>query len=100
MAGRRSKLTPELQLGVAALGPVGTMQVQALIEQLNLFERQARESDAAIAELLAECAQHLTSIPGIGPVLAGTILAEIGDVHRFRRLEALVAYAGYRSQRL
>ncbi|MFA7249362.1 MAG: IS110 family transposase [Dehalococcoidia bacterium] len=81
-------------LGVAALGPVGTMQVQALIGQLNLFEGQTRESDAVIAELLAERAQHLTSIPGIGPVLAGTILAEIGDVHRFPRLEALVAYAG------
>jgi transposase len=38
--------------------------------------------------------QHPRSIPGIGPVLAATILAEIGDITRFPRLAALVAYAG------
>jgi len=38
--------------------------------------------------------QYLTTIKGIGPVLAATLLAEIGDVHRFPSLESLVAYAG------
>ncbi len=38
--------------------------------------------------------QHLTDIKGIGPVLAATILAEIGDINRFSRLEGLVAYSG------
>jgi transposase len=71
------------------------MQVCALLEQLTLFEREIRETDAAIANLLTDAPQHhLTSIPGLGSVLAATILAEIGDVHRFPRLEALVAYAG------
>jgi transposase len=81
-------------LGVAALGPVGAMQVQALLEQLSMFERQVRTTDAEIATLLGDRRQHLMSIPGVGPVLAGTILAEIGDIGRFTRLEALVAYAG------
>lgn len=38
--------------------------------------------------------QHLTDIKGIGPVLAATILAEIGDISRFRSLKSLVAYTG------
>jgi transposase len=65
-----------------------------LLDQIALLEQQVREVDAAIAELLAGHDQHLDSIPGLGPVLAATILAEIGDIHRFRSLGALVAYAG------
>ena len=38
---------------------------------------------------------HITSITGTGAVTGASILAEIGDVHRFpTRLEKLVAYAG------
>lgn len=35
----------------------------------------------------------LQSIPGIGPVLATTLIAEIGDMTRFKDAKALVAYA-------
>jgi transposase len=38
--------------------------------------------------------QHITSIPGVGPVTGAAILAEIGDIHRFEAPEKLVAYAG------
>ena len=55
---------------------------------------QVREVDAAITQLLAGREHHLTSIPGLGSVLAATSLAAIGDVARFPRREALVAYAG------
>lgn len=81
-------------LGVAALGPVASMQVRAWLDQLALLHAQVREVDVAIADLLAGADHHLISIPGIGPVLAATILAEIGDIDRFPRPEALVAYAG------
>ena len=36
----------------------------------------------------------MTTIPGLGPVTAATVLGEIGDVNRFATLERLVAYAG------
>jgi transposase len=81
-------------LGLAALGAAARLEVDALLAQLGLLERQVADADRAIAALLAAREQHLTSIPGIGPVLAATILAEIGDVGRFPRVEALVAYAG------
>jgi transposase len=53
-----------------------------------------RHADRAIAEALDRLEQHVASIPGVGPVLAATIVAEIGDIDRFRSVEALVAYAG------
>lgn len=81
-------------LGVAALGTVGQLEVEALLDELAVLERQLQRADAAIATLLAQIPQQLTTIPGIGPVLAASILAEIGEMHRFPRLAALVAYAG------
>jgi transposase len=81
-------------LGVAALGAAAGVEVRALLAQLALVEGQVAEVDRAIADAMAALDQHLTTIPGVGPVLAATILAEIGDVTRFARVEALVAYAG------
>ena len=47
-------------------------------------------------ELLRDDAdsRHLQSIPGIGPLGAATIRAELGDVARFSRVDEVVAYAG------
>jgi hypothetical protein len=81
-------------LGLAALGPAAQLEIGALLDQIVLLEQQVHSVDEAIAELLAGIEQHVASIPGIGPVLAATIVADIGDIDRFPRLEALVAYAG------
>jgi transposase len=83
-------------LGLAALAPAARLEVTSLLAQLALLDDQVRQADAAIARLLAglEAGQHLTSIPGVGPVLAATILAEIGDISRFPSEKSLVAYAG------
>jgi hypothetical protein len=81
-------------LGLAALAPTARLEVRALLDQGALLESQLHDVDTAVADLLANVQQHLTSIPGIGPVLAATILAEIGEIERFPRVEALVAYAG------
>ena len=86
--------TARESLGVPALGRAAELEIQALLGQIALIESQVREVDTAIAELLGGLEQHVASIPGIGSVLAATIIAEIGDIDRFRNVEALVAYAG------
>lgn len=84
----------EDSLGLAALGRAARLELDQLLAQVALLEAQIDAADAAVAELLATTEQHLTTIPGVGPVLAATILAEVGDVDRFPRPSALVAYAG------
>ena len=37
---------------------------------------------------------YLHTIPGIGMIATATILAEIGDIHRFKSSSALVAFHG------
>jgi transposase len=65
-----------------------------LLEQIRFLEDQIELIDDHLSILLEEADQYLTTIPGIGVVLAATILGEIGDVNRFSELEKLVAYAG------
>jgi len=56
----------------------------------------AQAADAAVRERAASdaIATSLSEVTGIGPVLALTIRAEIGDVARFRRGPELASYAG------
>jgi transposase len=81
-------------LGLTALAPAARVEISALLEQLDLLDRQIEKADRAIAELLADIEQHVSSIPGLGPVLVATIVAEVGDIDRFPRFESLVAYSG------
>ena len=56
---------------------------------VELLEREIEKDlqDDARAEIL-------DSIPGIGPILAHTILGELGETGRFANARALAAYAG------
>lgn len=38
--------------------------------------------------------EQLKSIPGIGPLLAVRLIAELGDLSRFRNMRQIIAYAG------
>jgi transposase len=81
-------------LGLAFLSTTARVKISSLLEQVELLERQVKEVEIAITRLMEQEPQFLTTIKGIGPVLAATLLAEIGDIRRFSSLESLVAYAG------
>jgi transposase len=65
---------------------------------LHLLDPHARLDDleAALADLLRDDAlrRQLQEIPGIGPLNAATIRAELGEVSRFSRVDQVIAYAG------
>jgi transposase len=81
-------------LGLDFLGATARVKISSLLEQAELLERQVKEMEIAITGLMEQESQYLTTIKGIGPVLAATLLAEIGNIQRFSSLESLVAYAG------
>ena len=64
------------------------------ISLIRTLEHQIRILDKAIAEQLELIPNTLQSIPGIGPVYSAGIIAEIGDIHRFKNQSALGKYAG------
>ena len=67
------------------------------LQHVTFLEGQVKRLDSAIAEQL-ECIPHtLETIPGIGPVFAGGIVAELGDPARFEYDQAKVAkFAGFK----
>jgi transposase len=81
-------------LGMTRLGGVAGFELRALLDQITFVEQQVAAVEQQIETLLATVEQHVTDIKGISPVMAASLIAEIGDVHRFRRFESLVAYTG------
>ena len=64
------------------------------ITSMKALESQIKEFDKAIAAQMKLLPNVLTSIPGIGPVYAAGIMAEIGDINRFENHAQLAKYAG------
>jgi len=81
-------------VGIGFLGDALRVQMSCLLQQLTLLDAQRQQLEAEITTLMDRLPQHITSIPGVGPVTGAIILAEIGDVQRFAAPEKLVAYAG------
>jgi len=81
-------------LGLTRLGGVASFELRALLDQITFLEHQVAAVEQQIEALLATIEQHVTDIKGISPVMAASLIAEIGDVQRFRRFESLVAYTG------
>lgn len=81
------RLKPELT-------PTVNLILASTYNNIRCYKDQVKLADAAIAENLKAIKHTLDSIPGIGPVYAAGIIAEIGDVHRFLNDSALAQFTG------
>lgn len=68
--------------------------IRQYIEQIRFVEKQVDRIDTEIARLLSAFDNQLTTITGVGPTLAATILSEIGDIRKFASPGKLAAFAG------
>lgn len=70
------------------------------LRHISLLETLIKRVDTAIAQEMEQIPNSLTTIPGIGPVFAAGIIAEIGNLARFDYNQAKVAsYAGLKWKR-
>lgn len=72
-----------------------------LIQELKLIQQHLEQLEAAICQIVEHCreGQILTSIPGIGPIPAATIIATIGNIANFSRASDLKSYLGWAPSR-
>jgi len=95
-----AKATELIALAKQTIAPIELenqvrFEMQTLIEQHDLLERQIDGAESRVRMLLdGELARRLQTIPGVGPASAATLIAEIGDITRFGDFDQLVAYAG------
>ena len=69
-------------------------ELHMLIQQHNQLRHQLKRVEREIGGRVKKTNTHIVSIPGIGPLTAGVILGELGDISRFKGLKQLTAYAG------
>lgn len=79
------------------LQPAVNLVLSLSLKSISHFEGLLKRLDTAIAEQMDSIPNTLQTIPGLGPVLAAGIMAEIGGVQRFDCDEAKVAkFAGFK----
>lgn len=63
---------------------------------IKTLKKQIKELDKTIEQLfqILPESKSLLSIPGVGPVFAAGIIAEIGQIHRFENEAKIAKYAG------
>ena len=71
-----------------------SFQLKQLIDRMNFLDKQIEALDIEIIKYYEQFDCYLHTIPRIGIIGAATILAEIGDISRFKNSSALVAFAG------
>ena len=71
-----------------------SFQLKQLIDRMNFLDKQIEALDIEIMKYYEQFDCYLHTIPGIGIIGAATILAEIGDISRFKNSSTLVAFAG------
>ncbi|MED2956092.1 IS110 family transposase [Bacillus thuringiensis] len=64
------------------------------IAVIRTFQQQIKELEKSIKKIMAGLTQTLESIPGVGPVFAAGIIAEIGQIERFDDETKIAKYAG------
>ena len=64
------------------------------ISVVKALQSEVKKLDRLIEEHMKALPQTLTSIKGIGPVYSAGILAEVGDVKRFKNHKPLAKFAG------
>lgn len=74
--------------------PAIELQIQCLIKQLRLYQKQIKDIDLAIMTLMELLNSPILTIPGVGYTLGAMIISEIGDIKRFSNPSKLLAFAG------
>jgi len=96
----RAETILETTAGVRSMPRTAAMELKAeLIRQLcqellRLHERGQRLERLTREELLPPLEQPLTTIPGVGDILAATIIGEAGEIRRFKDRNAFAKYNG------
>lgn len=74
--------------------PAIELQIQCLIKQLHLYQKQIQDIDFSIMTLMEIINSPILTIPGVGYTLGAMIISEIDDIKKFSNPSKLLAFAG------
>ena len=74
--------------------PAIELQIQCLIKQLHLYQKQIQDIDHSIMTLMEIINSPILTIPGVSYTLGAMIISEIDDIKKFSNPSKLLAFAG------
>jgi len=91
---RKICLTFQNALRVDHLIAPSIHELDLLIAQMEMLEKQIKNTEDEIEKIFSTTKSKITTIPGIGTITGAIILSEIGNIRNFESAKQLVAYAG------
>lgn len=79
---------------IGTTSKVKSEELRDTIERIRQLSAKISELDKRIDEMMKEVDSPISTIPGVGKVLAAIIISETGNIARFKNSDKLVAYAG------
>ena len=91
------KALARASVGIRLGEGAAAMQIQSLVRQMDFLDGECGKVERRVRELLELVEPLVLTIPGVSYTTGAQIVAEIGDIRRFRNAPALVSYAGLSS---
>lgn len=91
------KAAAKSSVGIRLGEGAASFQIRTMVAQVEFLNATIAKVEREIGALLAEVEPNITTVPGISTTTGAQIVAEIGDVRRFRSAASIVKYAGLNS---
>ena len=91
------KAAAKSSVGIRLGEEAASFQIRTMVSQVEFLNATIDKVEAEIASLLARVEPNITTIPGVSTTTGAQIVAEIGDVRRFKNAASIVKYAGLNS---
>ena len=95
--GLTATIASRLLAGIRPVGPVEAARKQLgrdLVVEIRQADQRLKVLTAQIAEAVAATGSQLVKVDGVGPVIAGRLLARTRGMSRFATAAAFASYAG------
>ena len=91
------KAAAKSSVGIRLGEEAASFQIRTMVSQVEFLNATIAKVGKEVASLLARVEPDITTIPGVSTTTGAQIVAEIGDVKRFRNAASIVKYAGLNS---
>lgn len=91
------KAAAKSSVGIRLGEDAASFQLKTMVSQIEFLNRTIAKVEREVAALLEGIEPNITTIPGVSTTTGAQIVAEIGDVRRFKSAASIVKYAGLNS---
>ena len=93
----RVKAAARSSVGIRLGEDAASFQIKTMVSQIEFLNATIAKVEREVEGLLERIEPSITTIPGVSITTGAQIVAEIGDVKRFKNAASIVKYAGLNS---